>query len=264
VLLRGLPVQHYSDREAAVIYWGVGTHFGSAVYQNVGGDLLGHVSDFGKKWGELGVRGYETNGELIFHTDFSDMVGLLCLRRSQSGGFSRLASSISVHNELLAWRPDLLAPLYRGFRYIKREAVESDSPVTENVPVFGYAEGRLSCRIVRERIDSAYRRLGQPLDALETEALNMFASIAGSERVCLNMDFQAGDMQFLNNYTILHSRTAYVDGDRPELKRYLMRLWLSAHGRRRPLAANFPQSNGYGLPGMAPPVGATALGLAGR
>ena len=128
VVLRGLPVRQYSDDEAAIIYWGIGTHLGTAVKQNTAGDLLGHVRDFGKKWGELGVRGYETNGQLIFHTDFSDLVGLLCLRRSKTGGASRIASSITVHNELLGSHPDCLAPLYRGYRYIKREAVEFGQP----------------------------------------------------------------------------------------------------------------------------------------
>ena len=116
---------------------------------------------------------------------------------------------------------------------------------------------------MRERINSASKRVGEPLSRLERDALDRFAEIAGSDRVRLDMDLLPGDIQFLNNYTILHSRTAYEDGERPDEKRHLLRLWLTAREDRRPLAANFPQANGYGIPGSIPPQGAVALGLAG-
>jgi hypothetical protein len=262
-VLRGLPIQRYSDDEAAVLFWGIGRYLGTPVKQNINGDQLGRVRDLGKKWGELGVRGYETNGELIFHTDLSDLVGLLCLRAAKSGGRSRIAASATVHNEILRTHPEYLPLLYRGFPYIKREAVESERPVTGFVPVFGVQDGVLSSRVIRERIDSAYRRLGQPMTELERGALDCFAAIAGSEQVCLTMELRPGDMQFVNNYAILHSRTSYEDGESPDQKRHLLRLWLTAHGARRPLPPGFPQANGYGTPGSTPPVGAHELGLAG-
>src|SRR5262245_46769812 len=68
-VLRGLPVRKYSDAHAEIIFWGVGAHLGPVVRQNINGDVLDHVRDLGKKWGELGVRGYQTNGHLLFHTD---------------------------------------------------------------------------------------------------------------------------------------------------------------------------------------------------
>jgi hypothetical protein len=260
-VLRGFPVRQYSDEQAAIIYWGLGTHFGPAVRQNITGDLLDHVRDLGKKWGELGVRGYQTNGQLLFHTDLSDMVGLLCLRQSKSGGQSRIASSITIHNEILKAHPEFLPPLYRGYRYIRREAVESDNPVTAPVPVFGYADGYLSCRVIPERISAAYKRIGETLSPLEQGALDCVAATARA--TCLDMQLLPGDMQFVNNYTVLHSRTAYEDGDTPDQKRHLVRLWLTKGGARRPMAPNFPQSNGYGVPGQPPPVGAYELGLSG-
>ena len=262
-VLRGFPVRKYSDAHAEIMYWGLGTHFGPAVRQNISGDLLDHVRDLGKKWGELGVRGYQTNGQLLFHTDLSDMVGLLCLRQSKSGGQSRIASSITIHNEIVKSHPEFLPPLYRGYRYIRREAVESANPVTDPVPVYGYADGYLSCRVIPERISSAYKRIGETLSPLEQGALDCVASIARDKSICLDMDLLPGDMQFVNNYTILHSRTAYEDGDTPDQKRHLVRLWLTQREMRRPMAPHFPQSNGYGVPGQTPPIGAYELGLSG-
>ena len=40
---------------------------------------------------------------------------------------------------------------------------------------------------------------------------------------------QPGEAYFINNYTILHARTAFDDGDAPEdARRHLLRLWLDA------------------------------------
>jgi hypothetical protein len=41
------------------------------------------------------------------------------------------------------------------------------------------------------------------------------------------MDFRPGDMQFVSNHWILHSRTAYEDFAEPEKRRHLFRLWLA-------------------------------------
>jgi hypothetical protein len=54
------------------------------------------------------------------------------------------------------------------------------------------------------------------------------------------MDFRVGDIQFLSNRTILHSRTDYVDAAEPERKRHLLRLWLMMpHWAPRPDAMHF-------------------------
>jgi hypothetical protein len=140
--------------------------------------------------------------------------------------------------------------------------VDSAQPVTDNLPIYGYRDGYLSCRVIRERIDSAYRKLGAPLMGLELEALDYIAELANSERVYLDMELLPGDMQYLNNYTILHARTAFEDGDTPEQKRHLLRLWLSFRDGRRPLAEGFPPAHGYAVPGEPPPPGAVELGLA--
>ena len=40
------------------------------------------------------------------------------------------------------------------------------------------------------------------------------------------MDFQPGDMQFINNYHVLHGRTPYEDDRAAGRIRHLKRLWL--------------------------------------
>jgi hypothetical protein len=262
VVLRGLPVDRYADREVETIFWGLGAHLGDGLRQNATGDLLGHVYDHGKKFGAAGVRGYESNAHLPFHTDYSDIVGLLCLRRAKSGGLSSIVSSITLHNEIARRRPDYLEPLYRGFHYVKREVELSENPVTETrIPVFGQQDGKISCRYLRVRIEAASRRTGRPLSQLEREALDFLDALAQDPDLHLDMDLQPGDVQLCNDLTILHSRTGYEDWPDPRQARHMLRLWLRAREHRRPLPPDFPPSNGYARQGEPGFESALALGL---
>jgi hypothetical protein len=155
-VLRGLNVRDYTDEQVGTIFWAMGLYIGHAVTQNPRGDLLGHVYDHGRKYGQIDVRGYETNAHLPFHTDSGDLVGLLCLRRSRSGGLSSVVSAVTIHNEILKRHPEYLPPLYRGFHYIRREAALTDSPITPHrLPVFGACDGHVSVRLVRNQINAA-------------------------------------------------------------------------------------------------------------
>ncbi|MBL6618265.1 MAG: TauD/TfdA family dioxygenase [Reyranella sp.] len=245
-VLRGLNSHDYSDEEVGTIFWAMGLHLGQAVTQNPRGDLLGHVYDHGRKYGQIDVRGYETNAHLPFHTDSGDVVGLLCLRPSTSGGLSSVVSAVTIHNEILKRHPEYLAPLYRGFHYIRREAALTESPVTPHrLPVFGVRDGKLSVRLIRNQINAAASKSGVPLEPIEKAALDLVDALAYDPAVHLDMDLQQGDIQFCNNYTILHSRTAFEDHPEPERRRHMIRLWLTMD-QRRPLADGFPPQNGYG------------------
>ena len=169
VVLRGLNVTDYTDEEVGLIFWALGAYLGDPVTQNPRGDLLGHVYDHGRRYGDIDVRGYETNAHLPFHSDGCDLVGLLCLRRAKSGGLSSIVSSVTLHNEILRQHPEYLPPLYNGYHYIKREAALTDDPVTANrVPVFGAKDGYVSARLVRNQINAAAPRLGKPLPTFGT------------------------------------------------------------------------------------------------
>ncbi|MEJ0069389.1 MAG: TauD/TfdA family dioxygenase [Pseudomonadota bacterium] len=162
VVLRGLPMERYSDEEVGWIFYGIGTHLGQPLGQNPKGDLLGHVFDQGRAYGQIDVRGYETNAGLLFHTDGCELVGLLCLRAAKSGGLSSLSSATAVHEEIARTHPEYLAPLYRGYHYIRREAALSESPVTpQRIPVFGVKDGVVSCRIVANQIKAGGEEAGR-------------------------------------------------------------------------------------------------------
>ena len=128
VLVRGFPMDRYSDDEIAMIYWGIGTHFGQAVSQSAKGDLLGHVVDATDNGRKQNARGYLSPRELLLHTDPADIVGLMCLRPARSGGESIFASASSIHNEIRTRAPHALDVLYRVFPYHRRGEQAPDAP----------------------------------------------------------------------------------------------------------------------------------------
>jgi hypothetical protein len=246
VVLRGLPVARYTDAQVGLIFWGIGAYLGTPVTQNPRGDLLGHVYDHGRQYGAIDVRGYETKAHLPFHSDGCDLVGLLCLRRAKSGGLSSVVSAITIHNEIVKRHPEYLPPLYEGFHYIRREAALTESPVTPHrIPVFGAKDGVVSCRLVRNQINAACAKTGNPLSPLQKAALDMVDALAQDPAIHLDMDLQPGDMQLCNNYTVLHSRTEFEDFPEPDRRRHMIRLWLTFR-ERRPMGDGFREHNGYG------------------
>jgi hypothetical protein len=227
VLLRGLPVARWGDEHAARIYWGVGAHLGTPGAQNPDGDVLGHVYDTGEDAGQPFVRRYRTAGDIAYHCDLADVVGLLCLRTARRGGASRIASSVSVYNELLRRRPDLVDRLFEPFLLDSRDEQKSERPPYIPVPPCRFADGRLSTFYHSDYFRSAQRHPGvPPFTDDERTLLDLYESIAASPELRLDMQLEPGDIQLISNHVILHARTAYED-DASDGGRHLLRLWLS-------------------------------------
>ncbi len=227
-LLRGIPVSALSSREAAIGFWGIGQHLGQAVSQNGKGHVLGHVQDLGLDYASPQARGYQTSARLPYHTDSSDLVCLLSLQTPQSGGLSSIVSSVTVYNELLRANPEfvelLTNPVYRT-RW--GEVPEGKKPYSE-IPVFNPHQGNVITTYVRSAIRKGQKLAGVPRLTDEHEkAFDRIDALAGDAALRLDMEFQVGDIQILNNHQIMHSRTAYKDHDEPARRRHLLRLWLA-------------------------------------
>lgn len=229
VLVRGVPVERYGEEGAALAYWGLGLHLGSAVSQNAAGDLLGHVRDAGLERRDPSLRLYRTRERLGFHTDGSDIVGLLCLRPAKAGGTSRIVSSVAIYNEILRRRPDLVATLYQPFPFDRNGEEGPGQPPYFELPLCRYEAGRLRMFYIGWYIRDSQRHPQAPrLTAAQREVIDLIDEIAADPAIHLDMDFRAGDVQWLKNAVILHARTEFEDHDAPERKRHLLRLWLTS------------------------------------
>jgi hypothetical protein len=231
--IRGFPMGRCSDEETGMLFWGMGTHMGLPVSQNAFGHRLGHVFDQGLDYETLNVRGYQTSHKLNYHTDSSDLVGLLCLRKARVGGLSSVACAHAIFNTLLAECPQHLPVLFRGFEYDRRgEAAPFQSEISARRPLFAVREGCLSVGYVRQPIKTARIKTGIPFTEAELAALDAFDAAAARESNCYSAMLEPGDIQFCNNHLVLHSRTAYEDPPEPERKRHMLRLWLKVDGIR--------------------------------
>ncbi|HTG23443.1 MAG TPA: TauD/TfdA family dioxygenase [Reyranella sp.] len=251
LLMRGLPVEHWSMREAATAFFGLGAHLGSARSQNGKGHVLGHVQDLGLDAHDPNVRIYQTNERQTYHTDSCDIVGLLCLKTAQSGGLSALVSSTTIFNEMRRRRPDLLKLLFQPAATDRRgEVPEGQKPYFE-IPLFNWYKGFLTAIYQRQYIESAQRFSDAPrLTPAHIEALDLFDALANDPKLHMFMEFKPGDVQLVHNHTMLHDRTGFVDWPEPGRRRHLLRLWLAASGAR-PLPETFAQR--YGSVTMMPP-----------
>ena len=233
VLIKALPVERWTKREAAIAFLGIGVHLGALRMQNAAGHLLGHVKDLGRASMDPDVRIYQTRERQTHHTDSCDVVGLLCLRTAKSGGLSSLVSSTTIFNEMRRRRPDLLRVLLDPIETDRRGEVPEGGKLYFSIPVFNWHEGLLSVIYQRQYIESARRFPGvTPLSPVQSEALDLFDELANDPALNLTMELQPGDMQFVHNHTILHDRTAFEDFPEPERKRHLLRLWLAPPNAR--------------------------------
>jgi hypothetical protein len=233
VLLRGFPVDALSSDDAALAYFGFGLHWGTPVSQNAQGELLGHVRDLGLARTGPAVRLYTTRERQDFHTDGSDVVGLLCLARAHSGGESQIASSLAVYDEIRRRRPALAPLLFEPMYWDRNDEQRPGEPPYFALPICANLDGRLRFFYIGWYIRDAQRHPEVPrLRPEQRELLDLIESVANDPSFRLDMDFEVGDIQFLNNAVILHARNAYEDFDDPAHKRHLLRLWLTAHAFR--------------------------------
>ncbi|MCK6452297.1 MAG: TauD/TfdA family dioxygenase [Alphaproteobacteria bacterium] len=247
--LRGLPVARYAPDDLRRIWFGIGCHLGRPVFQNRSGELMRDIRDegagIGDRYGQVAqgdgkafLSSYArtlSNGPLRFHTDRCDVVGLLCVRQAGSGGMSRLASSVAIHNEMLKRRPDLLELLFRDF-HRSRFGEEATSPdVVYRLPIFGLRDGKFTSHYSLTYIEAAEMVPGVPrLAPAQREAIRLLMDLA--DELAFDMMFEPGDMQFLNNHVVYHARTAFADDEAAGRARLLHRLWLTMPNNR-PLPA---------------------------
>ncbi len=233
-----LPMGEIDAAEATAVYWLLSSMVSRPVAQKLDGTMIYDVLDTGQQaLPGTGVRPDKTNIEIRFHNDNAynrtppDYVGLLCLRQAQSGGHSRVISFHTVHNAVRERRPDVLERLYRPFWFDRqREYRPGESPIF-SAPVFENA-GELKARFSAHQIGGGYVLRGEPMDRDGEAAIAAMLDIFEEDELSVDFDLEPGQIQFVDNRALGHSRTAFVDDPHPDRRRHLVRLWLRDQGRR--------------------------------
>ena len=247
LLLRGLPRDRWSVDDKARVYVGLGAHIGRIMPQSYQGELLGHVIDVSDV--EQQARGYHAGGAQRMHTDNCDVVSLTCVRSARSGGISRFVSVAAVHNRMLEERPDLVETLYGEyvFRRMELDAEYGSGSVTKNVVIFSRETGQLTSNVSGAYPHRAVKAGDAVMTPRQAEALEEMKRVSALPELTLEMPIVEGDIQFLNNRTILHGRTGYEDWPDMQRRRHLMRLWL-----QMPNWPPMPANQGAHTPADAP------------
>lgn len=230
LLLRGFPVDLLDAAGTELAYVGLGSHLGRPVSQNAAGERLTHIRD--ERLPEQGphVRLYRTSRRQDFHTDGADLIGLLCLHRARVGGESRIVSSWTLYTELLARRPDLLEVLHQPFHWDRQGGDDAVGSRWFVLPPVSERPDGPRLFYIGWYLRDAQRHADVPrLTAEQLEAMALLEALANDPALHLEMAFEPGDVQLLNNGRILHAREAYEDDDDPAARRHLLRLWLAAH-----------------------------------
>jgi len=241
----GLAVERYDEEDLRRVWYGIGLHLGTPVSQSRAGLRMKVIRDEGAAVGEVhgqlrdadgatflsSAARTVSNGMLRFHTDRTDVVGLLCAGQAEAGGLSKVASTVAVHNEILRRRPDLLEVLYRPYPRSRLGEEKGGDTMVYMLPVFGLRDGRFTSHYSRTYIEAAQKMPEVPrLTPQQVEAMDLLAEIADS--LCYRMRLEPGDMQLLNNHVIYHARDAFTDDATSGRVRRLLRLWLAMPNSR--------------------------------
>lgn len=232
-VLQGLPLKNWTLHQSQTVFWTLASLAGYPEGQDKAGSVMHSVRDKGKNLQQdSAARGYETNNELTFHNDGSDAVMLLCINTGVSGGESKLLSGGFLFNEMLRQAPELVELLQHPVHYDTREQ-HPDGRTVQSVPIFNHHAGKLSLLYKRSYLLSAQRFPHVPrLTDAHLRAIDLLESIANEPTHHLTFSMEKGDILFANNYSVLHSRTAYVDHEALEDKRHLLRTWLTLNNGR--------------------------------
>ncbi|KAJ7168375.1 hypothetical protein C8R43DRAFT_148893 [Mycena crocata] len=225
-VLREIPIDKYSRKQLAIVYAGISSHVGSARGKQDGTNaVLAHIKDLrtshAHEKGGIGNAAYTTDKQ-VFHTDIGDLIALLGIQTSAQGGVSRISSCGRVYNEIAKTRPDLITVLKDNWPLDRF----GQNPAWTQRPVLYNEDGHIVIQYSRRHFTGYGPQARNPdippISEAQAEALDTVHFLA--EKYSLGLNFQKGDIQYINSMGLLHARDAFVDD---EVKtRHLVRLWL--------------------------------------
>lgn len=227
-LIHGLPREGLDEKDFEILTWGIGLHHGVGRPQGKASHYVSAVRDDGNTYRSGTGRGYNTNAELDFHTDSTDVVVLSCYNRAASGGMSITTSSVAAYHAMRREHPDLADYLLQPVHFSRQGEQAPDEAPSYPHPIFDERGGKLFSKWNRNRVNSAQQLESVPkLSERHREALEKFDALVRRADLAHSMWLQPGDLQIINSHVTLHSRTDFTDHADPAQKRLLFRLWLA-------------------------------------
>ena len=186
VMIRNFPVKDVSEEDVGAMYVGFCTHLGVPRWQSSAG-LRSRSRGYGVYLGRVRAEmkgntpeaGKQSNNYFRLHTDRCDVISLLGIRTAAKGGASRVASAVTIYNEMLEKYPALVPKL---FNPVERIWDGKDGKVA--LPLMDITkEGKFTSQISPSYIECAQLLPGScPLDADTVEAIDLVEEIGPTLR----------------------------------------------------------------------------------
>ncbi|KAG1449737.1 hypothetical protein G6F56_008555 [Rhizopus delemar] len=209
IVIRGLNPDKYTRAQNVIAYTGLSAWVGKRGLQ--GRHVLAHIKDLVPKAGldDIVAPAY-TNDHQVYHTDAGDIISLYAIGVAEEGGKSRIASSWTVYNELAKTRPDLIHTLSTDWPF----QTDLDKEHAYKLrPLLYYVDNKLIIQYARRNFTGFGKNPRRsdipPITEAQAEALDALHFIA--EKHSLGVNFQKGDIQYINNLSIFHARESYTD-----------------------------------------------------
>ncbi|KAH8204727.1 hypothetical protein TruAng_001061 [Truncatella angustata] len=234
VIIRGLDPEKYSIEDSTTIYLGISSYIGDQRgVQSSKGAMLTHVVEK-KEWKSVDLYLQP------FHNDMgTEILALQVRETAEIGGRTCVAPIRVIYNHLREHNPLVLHTLAKH-----DWPVRVGTKAYKLCPLLVYHRGNLMITADPARI-GPYPGNRAPKLTLEQEMA--FAVLQDTARKYqLKLEHQPGDLVYLNNWTLLHAREAYRDGQTSS--RHLVRLWLrnSVLGWQVPESVSFPWDCAFG------------------
>nr|XP_019003193.1 uncharacterized protein I203_04230 [Kwoniella mangroviensis CBS 8507]OCF66654.1 hypothetical protein I203_04230 [Kwoniella mangroviensis CBS 8507] len=219
-VLRGLPVDPWTRSKQISVFAGISAYVSPRRIASPSGDNITHL-----RWVLVSCKCTKLTGIIaVFHNDGSlGIISLFTLGVAETGGLSQLASVGQTYNEFARDRRDIVRELAKtdwknkyppeadnyciGRRLIHPVGDKQVITVYSRRPYFGFYGAD-------EDVEPLPREKHLALDAIHFTA----------EKYSIDLDLETGDLEYVNNVTVYHARTASEDSEKNQ--RHLIRLWL--------------------------------------
>jgi alpha-ketoglutarate-dependent taurine dioxygenase len=223
--------------------WTIGRLLGEPTAQSGAGAKVIQVYDRDRsRRMEDGARYHQTREGGSLHTDNVnrpqtwDYLMMACVAPAMLGGESIVVSGLSVHELLRQHAPRALKVLAQDFWWECRGFSDDffRAPV-----LFFDRRGEARFRYLRDYLESAHRRKGEPLQAEQLWALDALDAVLELSQLQFRCHLAPGEILVLDDLQMFHGRTSFSDffdaepydagaaaAGRP-VRRCLDRLWIS-------------------------------------
>lgn len=231
VLLKGVPVDRYSEAEIAKVYLAMCKLMGTPIresnsdFDSPRRNQTQFITYIRAEAADSTQEGKQSNDAFKLHTDRCDANSLLCIRQARTGGENYLASAMTIYNEMRQSHPDIAEELLKEIPFF----FEGENNWT-TYPLWCIHKGKFTTQY-----SSAYVSLSQlipeapRLTEKQKQGLELLQEIG--LRVGIKIRLEPGEWLIMNNHVIYHSRTSWPI-EPGQYDRLLLRTWYTPFNSR--------------------------------